>query len=171
MDQKKNIRGVGKIEIGEPGDGVVGGALTEFPSEIVVLSSMSLDGGEATDQNIATEGADTYATVGTGSNPATSTFKLLEVTGADAVMLMGGTWDEPTKKWSAPIKKPNKYLSVVITDIEGNKITFPYAKVNARDTGNITKGEFLSVEVKITANIPVAADGTEGAPYERQLAV
>lgn len=168
MAKEDNIRGVEKIEIGLPGDGVVGTSLTEFKA--VVLNSLSLDGGDSNEETIATEQDDNYLTINTGATPATSTFKLLEVIGADAVMLMGGNWDASSKTWSAPKTRPNKYLSVVITDIEGNKITFPYAKVSAKFEGNITKGELLSVDVAITANTPVAADGTEGSPYNVSLA-
>ena len=40
MAKEDNIRGVEKIEIGLPGDGVVGTSLTEFKA--VVLNSLSL---------------------------------------------------------------------------------------------------------------------------------
>ena len=164
MAKEDNIRGVEKIEIGLPGDGVVGGSLTEFKA--VVLNSLSLTGSEANEETIKTEQDDSYLSINTDSTPATSTFKLYEVTGASAVMLMGGSWDAGSKTWSAPKTAPNKYLSVVITDIAGNKITFPYAKVSAKFEGNITKGELLSVDITITANTPISSTDVEGAPYE-----
>jgi len=171
MAKKDNIKGVEVISIGLPGDGVVGTAFSFFRA--VVLNSLSLTGSEATEETIGTEQDDSYLTVNTGSNPATATFKLYEVTGEDAVMLMGGEWDADTKTWKAPKTPPDKHLSVVIaTDpLKGQKakITFPYAKVVARYDGSITKSELLSIDVSITANTPVANDGTEGAPYEIQF--
>ena len=164
MAKEDNIRGVEKIEIGLPGNGVVGTNLTQFKA--VVLNSLSLTGGEANEETIKTEQDDSYLSINTASTPATSTFKLYEVAGAGAVMLLGGSWDVASKTWSAPKIAPDKHLSVVITDIVGNKITFPYAKVAAKFDGNITKGELLSVNVIITANTPIATSGTEGAPYE-----
>lgn len=166
MAKETNIRGVAKIEIGLPGDGVVGTSLTEFKGSVVALNSLSIDGGDASETTIATEGDDSYLTVGTGSTPATSTFKLLEVVGTDAVMILGGSYDGPSKTWSAPKLKPNKYLSVVITDLEGNQVVFPYAKVAGKHVGNITKSELLSLEIKITANTPVSAAGIEGSPLQ-----
>ena len=166
MAKETNIRGVGKIEIGLPGDGIVGASLTEFDGNVVVLNSLSIDGGDATETTIPTEGDDSYLTVGTGSTPPSTTFKLLEVTGVAAVMILGGTYDAPSKTWSSPTTKPDKYLSVVITDLEGNKVIFPYAKVSGKHVGNITKSELLSIEIKATANTPVAANGDIGAPMQ-----
>ena len=166
MSKDTNIRGVDKIEIGLPGDGILGASLTEFKGDVVVLNSLSIDGGDATETNISTEGVDNYMTVNTGSSPANASCKLLEVTGADAVMMLGGSYDGPSKTWDAPKTKPNIYLSVVFTDLEGNKIIFPYAKVSAKHVGNVTKSELLSVELKITANIPVTALGVQGAPLQ-----
>jgi len=166
MSKETNIRGVGQIEMGIPGDGVLGASLTIFSGKTVVLNSLSIDGGDANETTIATEGDDNYKTVNTGSTPANATFKLLEVTGTEAVMILGGSYDAPSKTWDAPKTKPNKYLSVVITDLEGNKVIFPYAKVSGKHVGNVTKSELLSIEIKITANTPVSAAGAEGAPYQ-----
>ncbi|WP_142783350.1 hypothetical protein [Changchengzhania lutea] len=173
MAKSDNIRGVEKIEIGLPGDGVVGATLTTFAA--VVLNSLTLTGSEATEETISTEQDDSYLTVNTGANPATANFKLYEVTGDSAVMLMGGAWDDINKVWSAPKTVPNKYLSVVITtDVtEGKKteITFAYAKVVAKFDGNITKNGLLSLDVQLTANTPVSAASVEGAPFEIKFQV
>tara|TARA_B110001452_G_scaffold28410_1_gene22311 strand:- start:1386 stop:1895 length:510 start_codon:yes stop_codon:yes gene_type:complete len=164
MAKENNIRGVEKIEIGLPGNGVVGSSLTEFKA--VVLNSLSLTGSEANEETIKTEQDDSYLSINTDSTPATSTFKLYEISGESAVMLMGGTWTPAAKTWKAPKVAPNIYLSVVITDIAKNKITFPYAKISAKFEGNITKGELLSVDMTITANTPITSNGLEKSPYE-----
>lgn len=168
MAKNDNIKGVASIKIGPPGDGVVGTSLTTFDK--VVLSSLSLSGAEANETTIATEQTDSYLTLSEGSTPATATFRLYEIHGADAVMLMGGSYDSATKTWKAPVSVPDKYLSVVVTSesIDGQhaEITFPYAKVVARHEGSITKNDLLSVEVTLTANTPVTAAGVENAPYE-----
>ena len=173
MAVNDNIRGVARIQIGPPGDGVVGTTLTEFSGRVVVLNSATFTGAEANQETIATEGADAYLSLNTGATPASLNFKLLEVTGDAAVMLMGGSYDSTSKTWKAPNSLPDKYLSVVLTSeaIDGKKatITIPYAKVVARHDGSITKNDLLSVDVIATANTPVAADGTENAPFEIQI--
>lgn len=167
MAKKDNIRGVEKIEFGPCGNGVVGTSLTSFTA--VVVNSLTLTGSEASEETIPTEQDDSYLTLNSGSTPAKGSVKLYEVTGDAAVMLLGGSYDATKKEWSAPKTAPNTFLSVVITTEEVNgqkaKITFPYAKIKAKHSGNVTKKELLSVEVEFTANTPVTSTGVEGAPY------
>lgn len=164
MAKTDNIRGTAKVEFGTPGDGVVGASLTEFSGK-VVLPTATFDGGDITETTIKTEGDDKYLTVNTDTSPTIFNVKLLEVKGDDAVMFMGGSWDDTEKEWSAPVGTPNIYLSCVITDLNGNVITIPYAKIKAKFAGNITKGELLALDVTVTVNTPVSALGVEGAPF------
>lgn len=169
MAKQDNIRGVEKIEIGTPGDGVVGTSLKTFLGSTVVLNSINFTGAQANEESISTEGSDTYMTLNTGSTPASLNFKLLGVEATNLVMLMGGTYDATTKEWKAPKKVPDIHLSVVLTSeaIEKKKkvISLPYAKVVARYDGTITKSALLDLDIIATANVPVTASGVEGNPY------
>ncbi len=169
MAKQDNIRGVEKIEIGAAGDGVVGTSLTTFKGDLVVLNSITFTGTQANEETIATEGSDNYLTLNTGSTPASLNFKLLGVEATNLVMLMGGAYDAATKEWKAPKTAPDIYLSVVLTseaiDSKKKVISLPYAKIVARYDGSITKSSLLDLDIVATANMPVAADGTEGNPY------
>ena len=48
-------------------------------------------------------------------------------------------------------------------------LQMPYAKVNARTNGTITKNGLPAVEVTFTANLPVADDGTEGVIFSEGI--
>lgn len=167
MAKNDNVLGVAKIEIGAPGDGIMGATLTSFTA--VELNSLNLSGAEANEETLPTEQEDAYLTLTAAANPTTSTFRLFEVWGDAAVLLMGGTYTAGTDQYDAPEAIPDKYLSVRITSktIDGAymQIEFPYAKVSARHEGNITKNNLLAVAVTLTANTPVSAAQVKGAPY------
>jgi hypothetical protein len=170
MSKNNNIKGIKSISIGIPGDGVVGASLTAFTA--IVLNSLSLNGTKITRETLATENIDNYISFKNGSSPTTGTFKLLEITGAEKVMLQGGTWTEADKLWEAPISPEEKRLSVVFetTPVEGRyaKITFPNAFTIATDEGSITQNALFSVNVDITADIPETALGVKKSPYTIQ---
>ena len=170
MSKKDNLKGIASISIGVPGDGVVGGSLTAFTA--IVLSSLNLTGTKVNTETLPIENIDNYLTVKSGSTPATATFKLLEVTAENAVMLMGGTWDAPSMRWEAPISPEGKRLSVVFQTEPLNgryaKITFPNGFVVASYEGSISKNQLLSVNIDVTADIPETAAGVQNAPYSVQ---
>ncbi len=165
--KKDNIRGVESINIGATGDGVVGTDLTAFKD--IAVNSLNFKGAKGKTDTIPTEGNDSYLTLVSGSDSATGTFKLYGVTGEQAVMLMGGTYDADKKEWKAPKTVPSKHLSIVIKteEVEGQSaiITIPYASVDASYAGNLTKKELLTVEVNFKADTPVSSAGVEDAPY------
>jgi hypothetical protein len=167
MAKNDNVLGVAKIEIGAPGDGVMGTSLTEF--NVVELNSTNFDGSEANEETITTEQEDAYLTLSAAANPNILTFRLFEVFGDALVLLMGGTYTDGTKTWDAPESIADTYLSVRLTSkaINGFYMTieFPYAKISARHQGTITKNNLLAIDVTATANTPVSAGGTKGAPY------
>ena len=165
MAKVDNILGVIKIEIGAPGDGVMGASLTEFND--VELNSVNFSGAESNEETIATESEDAYLTIGTAANPTTLAFRLYGVTGAAAVLLLGGEY--ASNEYKAPESVPDNYLSIRLTSrtIDGyyHEIEFPYARITARHEGAITKSGLLAVDVNATANTPVSAAQVKGAPY------
>lgn len=167
MAKSDNILGVAQIELGAPGDGVMGGSLTAFTS--VELNSVNFSGATASDETIPTEQEDAYLTIGTSAEPTTMTFRLYEIFAADAVLLMGGTYDAMTDEYRAPETVADTYLSLRLTtkSIDGiyMEIEFPYAKISARNEGSITKAGLLAVEVTATANTPVSVAQVKGPPY------
>ncbi|SFS30796.1 hypothetical protein [Lutibacter maritimus] len=170
MGKTQNLLGVGKFEMGVPGDGIMGAALTEF-SEVEV-NSMVFDGPQANTETIPTEQEDSYITLNSNATPAKLVVRLYGVDKADFPMLMGGTYTAGTKTWDAPEVVPDIWLSVRLTgkEISGVKqvLEIPYGKINAREQGNITKNGLPAIDVEIIANTPVAANGTRYAPYNRK---
>lgn len=167
MAKSDNQLGIEQIEIGNPGDGVMGSSLTSFTA--VELNSTNMSGAEANEETIPTETEDSYLTISNAANPSTLQFRLYEVWGDAAVLLMGGTYTVGTETYDAPESIPDKYLSLRITTrpIDGFKyqIEMPYARISARHEGNITRNGLLAVDVTATANTPVSAAQVKGAPY------
>lgn len=168
MAKNDNVHGVEQIELGAPGDGVMGTTLTAFTD--IEVNSVNLSGATASNENIPTEDEDAYLTIGTSSEPTTMTFRLYGVFGDDLVLLMGGSYDSMTTTYSAPKAVADTYLSVRLTSkaISGFKmhLEMPYAKIDARHEGAITKSALLALEVTATANTPVSSGQVEGPPYE-----
>lgn len=165
MAKENNLLGVVSVEFGVPGDGIMGAVLTAFTA--VEVGSTTMSGAEANQETIDTEQEDGYLTLTASATPTTLTVRLFEVFGADAVLLMGGTF--AADKYEAPITIPETFLSFRLTtkDINGKtvQLDFPYAKVVARHEGTITKNNLLALEVVVTANTPVESGGTKNAPY------
>lgn len=172
MAKNDNVLGVDKIEIGAPGDGIMGTGLTAFTA--VELNSLSFSGAEANEETIPTEQEDAYLTLSAAASPTSTSFRLFEVFGDDAVLLLGGSY--ATNQYDAPTAIPDKYLSIRITSkaVDGFyfEIEFPFARVSARHEGSITKNALLAVEVNATANTPISGIGAVGSPYSiRKVAV
>ena len=77
MSNSENILGVGKVEIGVPGDGVVSAALVEFPD--VEVNSVNFEGESTAVETIPTEANDNYITVDGAVTPAVIKLRLLGV--------------------------------------------------------------------------------------------
>ena len=171
MAKANNILGVTSIGIGEPGDGVMGTALTEFTD--IEVNSTGLEGSQSNETTIPTENSDSYLTVDDTADPTTLSFRLYGCSAEDRVLLMGGTvgavGTPEEGNYLAPITKPSIYRSVKLAgkEIEGKRgvIKVPFGKVSARDQGNITKNGLPAVEVTVTANTPESAAGVKGNPY------
>lgn len=174
MAKNDNVLGVAKIEIGEPGDGIMGTSLTTF--SVVELNSVNFGGAEANEETITTEQEDAYLTIAAAANPSTLQFRLFEVFGDALALLLGGTYNGVNGEWLAPESVPDKYLSIRLTSKPINgfymEIEMPYARISARHEGTITRNSLLAVDVVATANTPVSAAQVKGAPYTiRKVAV
>lgn len=167
MAAVNNILGIETFSLGAPGDGVMGGTLVNFPD--VEVGSVNLEGSQANTETISTEGADAYITLNNDASPTVVTARLYGVTPAQMVLLAGGSVDGDF--WLAPEAVADIFLSLEIKGKpNGGKqavIQVPYAKITARDQGTITKNGLPAVDLTITANTPVAADGTRGATYQK----
>ena len=172
MSKENNFLGVELFELGNPGDGIMGATLTNFPD--VEVGSVNLDGAQQNEETISTETSDAYITVNGDSTPASVTARLYGVTAAQKVILMGGAVNGTNSDlWDAPKTPPNIYLSFQMKGkANGGKrgiLQMPYAKVNARINGTVTKNGLPAIEVTLTANTPVASGGAEGAPFSEGL--
>ena len=172
MAKENNILGVSYFGLGAPGDGVMGTTLTEFKD--IEVNSVTFEGSQANETTIPTEADDSYITLSDAPTPHSLTVRLYGVTAEQRVLLMGGSVDataggEDEGKWLAPGTVPNIYLSMKIAgkEVNGKRtvMKFPYAKVSARDQGNITKNGLPAVEVTITANTPESQAGIKGSPF------
>lgn len=168
MAKENNVRGVEKLELGIPGDGVVGASLTSFTE--ISLDSVTVTGGKGSNEDISTYQEDVYLSVTTTTEARILEVTLYGVTGENLVLLMGGSWDATGKEWSAPANAPNIYLSAVLTSEETNGkkavLTYAYAKIDASFDGSIGKSQLLDVKVTITANTPISAAGVKGSPFK-----
>ena len=167
MAKENNFLGVETFKLGTPGDGVMGTSLINFPD--VEVGSVSLEGAQANEENIPTEGNDTYLSVNGSSTPASVTARLFGVTPAQLVTLAGGDVDGTSGLWNAPSSIPNIYLSFEMKgkSVNGKRgvLLMPYAKVNARVQGTVTKNGLPAVDITLTANTPVSSGNVEGSPY------
>lgn len=166
MANTKNILGVAKLELGAPGDGVMGSSLTEFPD--IEVGSVNIEGSQANEQTIPTENSDAYITINGDATPSSLTARLYGVTPAQLVLLAGGAVNGTSGYWDAPSTIPNIYLSCRVTgqviNGEYGVLEMPYAKCTARLQGTITKNGLPAVDITLTANTPVSAALVEGAP-------
>lgn len=167
MANKNNFLGVETFKLGAPGDGIMGATLTNFPD--VEVGSVNIEGTQQAQDTIPTESSDSYITLNGDVTPATVTARLYGVTPAQMVILAGGEVDGTTGLWNAPATAASIYLSFemkgkAILDKRG-VLLMPYAKVNARIQGTITKNGLPAVDITLTANTPVSAALVEGPPY------
>lgn len=166
MANTKNILGVSTFELGAPGDGIMGASLTNYPD--VEVGSVNIEGSQANESTIPTENSDAYITLNGDATPASVTARLYGVTPAQMVTLAGGEVNGTDGLWEAPKVVPNIYLSFRMKgqEINGERgvLEMAYAKVTARLQGTVTKNGLPAVDLTITANTPVAANGDEGPP-------
>lgn len=165
MAKKNNFLGLAKLEIGLPGDGVMGDDLTSF--EDAELDGTSIEGRTSTLANISTYKKRNYLTVNGESTPSTVTIRLYGVTPEQRAMLEGGTVDSEGLYAEPVDENQNIYRSVNMEgeEIDGVKyvIRMPYAHVQSRLQGTISNTGLPALELTLTANTPESEDGVKGS--------
>lgn len=166
MSAQNNFLGVSYFGLGAPGDGIMGAVLTNFTD--VEVGSVNIEGSQANQQTIPTEGSDSYISVNGEPTPNTVTARLFGVTPTEMVLLAGGEVNGSDGLWEAPATKPNIYLSFRMKGKENagkvGVLEMAYAKVDARLQGTVTKNGLPAVDITITANTPVSELQVAGPP-------
>ena len=167
---KHDLYGVSKIEIGAPGDGVMGTIFDEYLDIVKDSVSLVMPEPDTVEIYSETEQTSPYKIIPKQSEGAKLEFALYGVDMSKFPDFLGGTWDDVNKKWIAPRTLTVIYKSVRITtsetDAEGNKLAveMPYASIVAGIDGKLSSENLASLKVTCKAQVPIAADGTKGDP-------
>jgi hypothetical protein len=167
MAANNNFLGILAFALGAPGDGIMGTTLTNFPD--VEVGSVNIEGSQANQETISTEGSDAYITLNNDATPTTVNARLYGVTPLQMVLLAGGSVDEGDGLWNAPRSVPEINLSFKMEGKPNNGrkgvLEMAYAKITARVQGTVTKNGLPAVDLVITANTPVSAANVQGPPF------
>lgn len=170
MAQGDNIFGIESLEIGAPGDGVMGVSLSSYTD--IEKGSLTLDGAESSENTIQTEGNDSYVTLNADVTPTTLNVRVYGIPVADYPMLMGGS--VAGSKWSQPASVENIFLSIRLTSkaLGGKQaiIEMAYCKVVARVQGTVTSDGLPAIAINATANTPISAAQVAGDPVTIEFA-
>lgn len=174
MGKKYDFYGVSKIQIGDPGDGVMGGTLVDFTDIAENTVAVNITKQEIEKMFTETDRNTPYRSFTGGEGSYNAVFGLLGVTLEQLVDFLGGTHTAAgvgvDEKWVAPTTTPEIYKSIAIWTREtasGQNMVFffPYAKLTAGTEGNLTFNNVANLAVEIEANLPVSAAGVEGDPF------
>ncbi len=167
MSKSSDIFGIGKLEIGDPGDGVMGTTLVEFNDIKEGSATLTLPKSETTKIFSETQRKAPYRVVSSGASDGPKL--ALEMLGLDMdkwIEFLGGTY--ATGKWTAPKTDVDIYKSIKLTtkptDDEGTVlvIEMPYALLTAGIDNPLTFNDLTAIQVTMEAQIPVSAAGVEG---------
>lgn len=174
MGKATDLYGVASIEVGEPGDGVMGASLTSFTD--IKEGSVSINIEKPSTEKVYTETnrKTPYRTFCGGQSSITFDFGLFGLTLEQLVMFLGGSYDSTNEQWIAPSESQDIYKSVKITqrdtDTDKRLVHYiPYGAITAGIEGNLTYNSLANLSITVEANLPVADDGTEGNPYYMAL--
>lgn len=171
MGKITDLYGVEKIEIGDPGDGIMGATLIEFPD--VKEKSVSIDIPINEPKKIYTEKDRNlpYRTFKGDSSNIVINFALFGVELDKLPIFLGGTYDVgPPKKYIYPTNEIDIYQSIKITQrdtAEGKRLVhyFPYCYIQGGIEGEFTFDDLASLSVRAEVNIPISAALVKGDPY------
>lgn len=167
MGKSSDVFGISKLEIGAPGDGIMGATLVEFNDIKEGTAKLTLPKQDTSKIFSETRRNVPYRviTAGASEGPKIS----LEMLGIDLdawVDFLGGTY--ATGKWTFPPASPELYKSVRLTtnptDESGTVlvIEMPYALLTAGIDGPITFNDITAIQMTIEAMMPVSSGGVEG---------
>lgn len=165
MGKEKNLHGVRILELGLPGDGVMGSNLTQFNE--IEFQSLVIEGVGSKVIHFDTEADDNFFTVSDGKVPLALRVRLFEVDLSNYPLLMGGTY--ANGRWDAPNVMPEVHLSCRLTSFPVNGVSrvleIPYGHVTAKIEGKVSLTTLPALEIALFANVPVSVAGNKGSPY------
>lgn len=150
----KVAMGLTKIEVGEPTSG--GAEATTFTTLGYTdpdSCSVDTDDPEVTDVN-AEEVDDPILSISKGGK-STLNFNVLNPDGDALEMMMGGTYDTSTHKWSAGSALVQPELSVKITTNTGYVFHYPRVKFTCKYSGSFGKSEPIKLACSGTILVPL----------------
>lgn len=103
------------------------------------------------------------------TDPVKLSFNQLQVDGAVAADMMGGTWDAATKKYEAPIYPVLKKWAFRITSQPLNdlQVIFWIRKANSSPNGTVSwvRNDLAKISYSATQLTPLNADGVPQSPW------
>jgi len=167
MGKSSDIFGISKLEIGAPGDGIMGTALTEFNDIKEGSATLTLPIEDTVKIFSETDRKVPYRVINAGSPDGPKL--ALELLGIDMdkwVEFLGGTY--AAGKWTFPSTSQDLYKSVRLTtkptDAAGTVlvIEMPYALLTAGIDAPLTFNDLAPITMTIEAMTPVSALGVVG---------
>ena len=167
MSKSTDIFGISKLEIGAPGDGIMGAVLVEFNDLKEGAATLILPKEETTKIFSETRRGVPYRVISNGvADGPKIECELLGLDGDKWVDFFGGTY--AAGKWTYPPSKADLYKSVRLTtkptDAAGTVmvIEMPYALLTAGIDGALTFNDLTAIQVTMEAMMPVSALDVEG---------
>jgi len=167
MARKSDIFGISKLEIGAPGDGIMGIILVEFNDIKEGSATLMLPQSETTKIFSETDRKVPYRVIDAGASEGPKlSLELLGVDMSKWPDLLGGTY--ASGKWTAATTSADNYKSLRITtkptDVLGTvlKIEMPYALITSGIDAVLTFNDLTPIKVTAEAMIPVSTSGVEG---------
>ena len=167
MPKSSDIFGISKLEIGDPGDGIMGAALEEFNDLKEGQATLILPKEETIKIFSETRRGVPYRVISAGNADGPMiACEFLGILLADWLKFLGGTFS--TGKWTYPPSKGDLYKSVRLTtkptDATGTILVFelPYALLTAGIDGPITFNDLTAIQCTMEAMMPVSAIDVEG---------
>lgn len=167
MAKSSDIFGISKLEIGDPGDGIMGATLVEYNDIKEATAVLKLPKKETVKIFSETRRGVPYRVISSGvTDGPMFDLEFLGLDLADWNKFLGGTF--ATGKWTFPKDDADIYKSVRITtkatDAAGTVLVFeiPYGLITSGIDSNLTYNDLTPIQVSIEAMVPVSALDVEG---------
>ena len=167
MSNSSDVFGISKLEIGDPGDGIMGASLTEYNDLKEGQATLMLPKEDTVKIFSETRRGVPYRVISAGNAEGPKIeCEFLGILLDDWLKFLGGTFS--TGKWTYPPNKVDIYKSVRLTtkptDAAGTVlvIEMPYALLTAGIDGPITFNDLTAIQCTMEAMMPVSALDVEG---------
>lgn len=138
--------GVSKIEIGTPA--ADGGMSTTLASlGYTTKDTIRFNDEKGTETEFEAEETDLPLFIAKQGGKKEFTYQVANPDLDTLVKVFGGTKDDATKSWQAPISEPNIVQSLKFTPKQGFGFEFPKTSLSARWTSDIGKDKLIGIEV------------------------